>query len=64
MQVYGDGTSQGTSSGAIIRITVSSGSIATFGLTTGTDTTIHDGGSGYTFGTVNLDTVFSDSGFN
>ena len=59
--VFGDGTSQGTSSGAIIRITVSSGSIATFGLTTGTDTTIHAGGAGYTFGTVNLDTVFSDS---
>ena len=62
--VFGDGTSQGTSSGAIIRITVSSGSIATFGLTTGTDTTIHDGGAGYTFGTVNLDTVFSDSGLS
>ena len=62
--VFGDGTSQGTSSGAIIRITVSSGSIATFGLTTGTDTTIHAGGAGYTFGTVNLDTVFSDSGLS
>ena len=62
--VFGDGTSQGTSSGAIVRITVSSGSIASFGLTAGTDTTIHSGGSGYTFGTVNLDTVFSDSGLS
>ena len=32
-------------------------------MTTGTDTTIHSGG-GYTFGTVNLDTVFSDSGLS
>ena len=62
--VFGDGTSQGTSSGAIIRITVTSGSLASFGLTTGTDTTIHSGGAGYTFGTVNLDTVFSDSGLS
>ena len=62
--IFGDGTSQGTSSGAIVRITVSSGSIASFGLTAGTDTTIHSGGSGYTFGTVNLDTVFSDSGLS
>ncbi len=60
--VFGDGTSQGTSSGAIIRITVTSGSLASFGLTTGTDTTIHSGGAGYTFGTVNLgdDFIFSD----
>ena len=62
--VFGDGTSQGTSSGAIIRITVTSGSLASFGLTTGTDTTVHSGGAGYTFGTVNLDTVFSDSGLS
>jgi hypothetical protein len=61
--VFGDGSSQGTSSGAVVRITVTSGSIATFGLTAGTDTTIHAGGSGYTFGTVNLgnDFIFSDS---
>ena len=61
--VFGDGTSQGTSSGAIVRITVSSGSIQSFGLTSGTDTTIHNAGSGYTFGTVNLgdDFIFSDS---
>ena len=37
--VYGDGTSQGTSSGAIVRITISSGSIVSFGLTAGSDTT-------------------------
>ena len=61
--VYGDGTSQGTSSGAIVRITVSSGSIASFGLTAGTDTTIHAAGAGYTFGYVNLgdDYIFSDA---
>jgi len=61
--VFGDGSSQGTSSGAVVRITVTSGSIASFGLTAGTDTTIHAGGSGYTFGTVNLgnDFIFSDS---
>ena len=61
--VFGDGTSQGTSSGAIVRITVSSGSIQSFGLTSGTNTTIHNAGSGYTFGTVNLgdDFIFSDS---
>jgi hypothetical protein len=61
--VYGDGTSQGTSSGAIIRITVASGSIQSFGLTAGTDTTIHAGGAGYTYGKVNLAAgyTFSDS---
>ena len=61
--VFGDGTNQGTSSGAVIRITVTSGSIQSFGLTAGTDTTIHSAGAGYTFGTVNLgdDFIFSDS---
>jgi len=61
--VYGDGTSAGTSSGAIVRITVSGNSIASFGLTAGTDTTIHDGGAGYTYGTVNLASgyTFSDA---
>ena len=61
--VFGDGTSQGTSSGAIVRITVSGGAIQSFGLTAGSDTTIHDAGTGYTFGTVNLgsDFTFSDS---
>nr|BAR35961.1 baseplate wedge [uncultured Mediterranean phage uvMED] len=61
--VFGDGTNQGTSSGAIIRITVTSGSIQSFGLTAGSDTTIHAAGASYTFGTVNLgdDFIFSDS---
>ena len=61
--VYGDGTSAGTSSGAIVRITVSGGTIQSFGLTAGSDTTIHAGGAGYTFGTVNLASgyTFSDS---
>ena len=61
--VFGDGTNQGTSSGAIVRITISSGAIVSFGLTAGTDTTIHAGGAGYTFGYVNLgdDFIFSDA---
>jgi hypothetical protein len=61
--VYGDGTSAGTSSGAIVSIVISSGAIVSFGLTAGTDTSIHDGGTGYTFGTVNLASgyTFSDA---
>ena len=61
--IYGDGTSQGTSSGAIVRITVTSGTIVSFGLTAGTDTTLHAGGAAYTFGYVNLGAayIFSDS---
>ena len=61
--VYGDGTSAGTSSGAIVSIVISSGAIVSFGLTAGTDTTIHNAGTGYTFGTVNLgdDYIFSDT---
>ncbi len=61
--VYGDGTSQGTSSGAVIRITVASNTIQSFGLTAGTDTTINSMGAGYTYGTVNLGSsyTFSDA---
>ena len=61
--IHGDGSDAGTSSGAIARITVASGSIVSFGLTAGTDTTIHAAGSGYTFGYVNLAAafIFSDS---
>ena len=61
--VYGDGTNAGGASGAIVRITVSGGAIASFGLTAGTDTTIHAAGAGYTYGTVNLSSgyTFSDS---
>ena len=61
--VYGDGANMGTSVGAVVRITVSGGSIASFGLTAGADTTIHRAGSGYTFATVNLgdDYIFSDA---
>ena len=61
--VYGDGTSAGTSSGAIVSIVVTSGAIVSFGLTAGTDTSINDGGSGYTYGTVNLGSsyTFSDT---
>ena len=61
--VHGDGTSSGTSSGAIIRITIASNAIASFGLTAGTDTTIHAAGSGYTHGTVSLasSAIYSDA---
>ena len=61
--VYGDGTSAGTSSGAIVRITVSGGAVASFGLTAGTNTTVHAAGTGYTYGTVNLASgyTFSDT---
>jgi len=59
--VYGDGTSQGTSSGSIVSITVSGGSIASFGLSAGTDTVVHSGGTGYTFGYVNLGATFTFS---
>jgi len=64
--IYGDGTSAGTSSGGIVRITVSGGTIQSFGLTAGSDTTIHAGGAAYTFGTVNLASgyTFSDSGLS
>ena len=59
--VYGDGTSQGTSSGAVVRITISGGAIADFGLSAGTDTTINSTGAGYTFGYVNLGATFTFS---
>jgi hypothetical protein len=62
--VYGDGANQGTASGAIVKIVVDSdGVLNAFGLTDGTDTTVFAGGSGYTFGTVNLGSgfTFSDS---
>ena len=61
--VYGDGTSQGTSSGAIISIVVSGNAIQSFGLTVGTDTTVNTAGNGYTYGTVNLASgyTFSDA---
>ena len=64
--VYGDGDNAGTASGAIVRITVSGGQIQSFGLTAGTDTTIHSAGTNYTFGTVNLGSgfTFSDSGLS
>jgi len=59
--IFGDGTSQGTSSGGIVRITIAGGAIASFGLTAGTDTTIHAGSTNYTFGNVSLTNVFSDT---
>jgi len=59
--VYGDGTSQGTSSGAVVRITIANGAIASFGLSAGTDTTLNSAGTGYTFGYVNLGSAFTFS---
>jgi len=60
--VYGDGANQGTASGAIVKIVVDSdGVLNAFGLTDGTDTTVYAGGSGYTYGTVNLASGFTFS---
>ena len=61
--VNGDGSSAGTSSGAIVSFVVSSNAIADFGLTSGTDTIVYAGGTGYTYGTVTLTdaTVFTDA---
>ena len=62
--VYGDGTNAGTSSGAVVSIVVTAGGIiSSFGLTAGTDTTLYAGGTGYTYGTVNLGSsyTFSDA---
>ena len=62
--VYGDGANQGTTSGAIVKIVVDGdGVLNAFGLTDGTDTTVYAGGSGYTYGTVNLAAgyTFSDA---
>ena len=61
--VNGDGSSAGTSSGAIISFVVSSNAIVDFGLTSGTDTIVYAGGGAYTFGTVTLTdaTVFTDT---
>jgi hypothetical protein len=62
--VYGDGANQGTASGAIVKIVVDGdGVLNAFGLTDGTDTTVYAGGSGYTYGTVNLASgyTFSDA---
>jgi len=62
--VYGDGANQGTASGAIVKIVVDGdGVLNAFGLTDGTDTTVYAGGSGYTYGTVNLAAgyTFSDA---
>ena len=60
--VYGDGSNQGTSSGAIIKITVLSGAISA--VSTG-NTTVYTAGSGYTYGTIaNLHSstyLFSDT---
>ena len=60
--IYGDGTNAGTASGGILRLTVAAGQISSFGLTSGTDTTVHAAGAGYTYGNINLSTLFSDAG--
>ena len=57
--VYGDGTSAGTASGAIIRITVTGGVISSYGITAGSDTTVHAGGTGYTYANIPLGVGFT-----
>jgi len=47
--VYGDGTGQGTSSGAIIKITVAAGAISAV---SAGNTGVEQAGAGYTFGTI------------
>ena len=61
--VYGDGANAGKTTGAILKLVISNGAIASFGLTDGTDTTIHSAGTEYTFATVNLASgyTFSDA---
>jgi len=59
--VYGDGTSAGTASGAIISIKVTGGAIQSFGLTSSTDTSINTAGINYTFGKVNIGAGFTFS---
>ena len=56
--IDGDGTNAGGSSGAIALIKVDSGSISAFG---SSGSNVFAPGAGYTFGTVDLTTVFSDT---
>tara|TARA_R100001369_G_scaffold7844_1_gene19257 strand:+ start:26 stop:1531 length:1506 start_codon:yes stop_codon:yes gene_type:complete len=58
--VYGDGTSSGTSSGAIIKIIVASNVISAVSLGS-LGSGIQQAGAGYTFGTVNLGSGFTFS---
>lgn len=64
---YTDGTYyspiDGDGSSGIVKIVVTGGSIASFG-TGGTATEVFAAGSGYTFGTVDLTDVYSDSGLS
>ena len=48
----------------LVEFVVSSGAIASFGLTSGTDTIVYSGGTNYTYGTITLtdDTVFANAG--
>tara|TARA_Y100000034_G_scaffold22972_1_gene26497 strand:+ start:196 stop:1695 length:1500 start_codon:yes stop_codon:yes gene_type:complete len=57
--VYGDGTSQGTSSGAIVKFKVGDDDKIEH-ITSGT-TGVYAGGAGYTYGTVNLGTGYTYS---
>ena len=51
--IYGDGTNAGTASGAIVKITVAGGQIATFGVES-SDTTVQVAGAGYTYANIPL----------
>ena len=62
--IYGDGTNQGTSSGAIARIIIGSdGKLQSFGTNTTTTSGIYAAGAAYTYGTINLGSgyTFSDT---
>ncbi|SVA03692.1 uncharacterized protein METZ01_LOCUS56546 [marine metagenome] len=59
--IYGDGTNAGAATGGILSLVVSGGAIASFGMTAGTDSTVHDAGAGYTYGTINLGSGFTFS---
>ena len=62
--IYGDGANQGTSSGAIARIVISSGKVQSFGTNSSTTSGLFAAGSGYTYGKINIASgfTFSDSG--
>jgi len=59
--IYGDGANQGTASGAVARIVISSNKVQSFGTNATTTSGVHAGGSGYTYGTINIASGFTFS---
>jgi hypothetical protein len=53
--IKGDGAS------GVVKIIIASGAIAAFGSSSSTSTEVFNGGTGYTYGTINLTDVYSDS---